>query len=217
MKKVFSLALSALLVVPALASAETEVNAKLSTLGLGAEVILPAYNTVDARFGLNTFHRSVTRAYTSGGAVTNLTGNLNLQSVEALADWHPFDGAFRLSGGLIYNNNSFSLTAAPGSGTFNVHGIPTQIGAGQSVNANVDFNKVAPYIGFGFGSSPKKSGLSFTSDIGLMYQGTPRTSVTSNVTGTTAADIAKANADLSSSLHRFNLYPVVSVGIGYAF
>ena len=89
--------------------------------------------------------------------------------------------------------------------------------AGEYVNAAINFNKVAPYLGIGWGRTPKNSGLSFTSDIGIMYQNSPKASVTTNIPGVSAADINQANSDLNSSLSSYKFYPVISIGIGYTF
>lgn len=198
--------------------ADTTVNGKLSTLGFGLEGAFPMIPTVDARIGLNTFKKSINKTSTSNGNDTNYTGHLNLESLEALADWHPFTGSFRISGGLVYNNNNLSMTAQPGAGgTVSIGGISYPVGSGQSVDAKIDFNKVAPYLGIGWGRTPKNSGLSFTSDIGILFQGSPKASVTTNITGVAAADINKANSDLNSSLNNFKIYPVISIGVGYTF
>src|SRR5208283_4963236 len=138
------------------------------------EAAFPVMQSVDARIGLNTFQYSFNKTTTSGAASlpTNYSGNLNLGSLEALADWHPWQGSFRLSGGLVYNNNKFSMTATPSNGTINIGGQAFNF-ASASANANVDFNKIAPYLGIGWGRTPKNTGLSFTSDIGVLFQGSP--------------------------------------------
>lgn len=199
------------------AYADATLNGKVSTLGLGVEAAFPLTESLDARVGLNTFNYNFNKSTASGGLTTNYNGKLNLQSLEAIADWHPWASSFRVSGGLIYNNNKITMTGQPSAGTINIGGVPYAIGAGQSVNATIDFNKIAPYVGVGWGRTPKNTGLSFTSDIGILFQGKPKGRVTTNIPGATAADINKANTDLTNSLKSFNFYPVVSVGIGYTF
>lgn len=201
------------------AYADTTVNGKLSTLGLGVEAAFPMTQSVDARIGLNTYKYSFNKATTSAGNTTNFSGDLNLQSLQALADWHPWEGSFRVSGGLAYNNNKFTMVGQPSGGIINIGGNPYSA-TGASVNATVDFNKVAPYLGIGWGRTPKNTGLSFTSDIGIMFQGTPNSNITTTGIPATAAlttDTAKANADLKDALKNFNIYPVLSIGIGYTW
>jgi hypothetical protein len=215
---ILTVALSAL-ALPAYA--DTTINGKVSTLGLGAEAAFPLAQSVDVRLGFNTFKKDFSKSTITNGLPTNYDGDLKLGSVEALADWHPMDSSFRVSGGLLLNNNKFSLTGQPSSGTINIGGVTYPIPPGASVKATVDFNNVAPYFGIGWGRSPKHTGLSFTSDVGVVFQGAPKSNITTtNIPdpyGTLAADTAKANADLKDELKNFNIYPVISFGIGYTF
>ncbi|MHB1238350.1 MAG: hypothetical protein ACYCY7_12405 [Gallionella sp.] len=216
MKKIiFAAALSAL-TLPAYA--DVTINGKVSTLGLGMEVAFPMAQSIDGRIGLNTYKYNLNKTSTSNGLSTDYNGDLNLSSLEALADWHPFAGSFRMSGGLIYNNNSLNMTARPTGGTVNVGGTTYPINtSGQYVNAAIEFKKVAPYLGIGWGRTPKNTGLSFTSDIGIMYQGSPKANVTTNIPNVTSADISQANSDLNSSMSSYKFYPVISIGVGYTF
>ena len=216
MKKIILVVALSVLSIPAFA--DTTVNGKLSTLGLGLEAAFPITQSVDGRIGINTFKYSITKTSTSNGGNTDYKGDLNLGSLEALADWHPFSGSFRLSGGLVYNNNNLNMTALPGAGsTVSIGGTTYTMGAGESVNASIDFNKVAPYLGIGWGRTPKNTGFSFTSDIGILFQGSPKASVTTNDPNVTAADISQANSDLNNSVSSFKVYPVISFGMGYTF
>jgi hypothetical protein len=216
MKKI-ALIVAALALVPAVAMADTTVAAKVSTLGFGIDAAYPVTESIDARIGLNTFSYNVNK--NSNG--TNYAGKLNLGSLAALADWHPMGGSFRVSGGLMYNNNKFSMTAVPTAAGVTVGGTTYTAAQAGTVSAAVDFAKVVPYLGIGWGSAAKDSGFSFASDIGIMFQGTARSSVTStgSLAGTAQgqASLAQANADLNNSLKNFRYYPVVSIGLGYTF
>ena len=201
-------------------------NGKLSTLGLGVELAFPLTQSVDARIGLNAFNISVTKSTTPspGSFATNYTGTIKLQSIPILADWHPWQNSFRITGGLVYNNNKFDFSAVPAAGNFiylngNKYNISN---LGGSAFATVDFNKVAPYLGIGWGRTPKNTGLSFTSDFGILFQGTPNSNITTNgITSVVGSDPTKdkalATAQLQDSVKNYNLYPVVSIGIGYSF
>ena len=216
MKKIIFAAAFSALTLPAYA--DVTINGKVSTLGLGMEVAFPMVQSIDGRIGLNTFkYNNINKTSTSNGLATDYNGDLNLSSLEALADWHPFTGSFRMSGGLIYNKNNLNMTARPTGGSVNIGGKTyTGVTSGQYVNAAIEFKKVAPYLGIGWGRTPKNTGLSFTSDIGIMYQGSPKANVTTNVPGASAS-INQANSDLNSSLSSYKFYPVISVGVGYTF
>lgn len=199
------------------ADGAVDVGVSVGTLGVGPEigyVFVP--NQFDARLSSGFFNYNYNQ--TSSGVAYN--GNLTMQSVSALADWHPFAGSFRLTGGLAYNGNSASLSAQPAGGTYTFNGntyTSQQVG---TANAKVSFNPVDPYIGIGWGDDSLKSGFHFTSDIGIMYQGSPNVALSAtNPTNNAqlAADVQAARASLQSRLSSYQLYPVVSVGIDYRF
>jgi hypothetical protein len=88
------------------------------------------------------------------------------------------------------------------------------------MTTSVGFAKAAPYLGIGWSGQPKKQGFSFSTDIGILFQGSPEATV--STTGTWGgADTAQLAADaqnqLNTDLSDFKYYPVISVGIGYTF
>lgn len=215
MKKLALAAILSTFTLPAFADAT--VNAKLSTLGFGVEAAIPLTQSLDARIGYNGYRYNFDETSTSNGVPTNYSGDLKLSNAQVLADWHPWEGSFRLSAGVIFNNNKFEMTAQPSGSNIIVGGQTVAVQPGTSVNATVDFNKTAPYLGIGWGRTPKNSGLSFTSDIGVMFQGKPKGRVTSNNSNVTSTMINQANTDLNDALDNFRFYPVISFGIGYTF
>jgi hypothetical protein len=189
------------------ALAGTDVEMHLSTLGYGLGMGFQAPDSsVVTRVGFNQFSKTYTN--TSNGV--NYEGKLKLSSADILFDWHLFSGVTHLTAGLVYNNNKVDLTSV---GNYTINGT-TYTG---TMNSNVTFKKVAPYLGFGWSGQPKKKGLSFNSDFGVLFQGTPRSTVSSTDPAVTAADLATAQAELDDSLKDFKYYPVISFGIGYAF
>ncbi len=184
-------------------NAVADVDVHVSTLGAGLGVAFPVGNSVDARIGFNQFNLSFNTTTTSATSTINYSGNLKLSTVELLADWHPFDGTFHLTGGLMINNNKYEAT-----------GVDQATGA--TATASVAFNKTAPYLGLGWSGQAKNTGWSFKSDIGVLFQGSPNATLTS-ANPTLNANLATEQAALNDKLKNFKYYPVVSVGIGYAF
>lgn len=209
MKK--SVLLSALLALPLAGlavsaqagNAVADVDAHVSTLGVGLGVAFPVSDSVAARVGFNQFSKSFTTTTTTATTNVNYSGNLKLSSVDLLADWHPFNGMTHLTAGLVYNNNKFEATGVD------------QV-TGGTVNATVNFNKMAPYLGFGWSGQAKNTGWSFKSDFGILFQGAPNATLTS-ANPVLAANLATEQATLNDKLKNFRYYPVVSIGIGYAF
>jgi hypothetical protein len=197
-----------------------KLDAHVSTLGGGLELATPLTERYTARLGFNTFKISANE--NSGGL--NYTGDLKLSSVTALVDWRPWSGVTHLTAGLIFNNNKLEMNAAATAGTsYDIDGVVYTANSGDSINTAVEFNKVAPYLGIGWSGQPKKQGFSFSTDIGILFQGSPKATVTASgawtgAGGQTVTDlVADAQSQLNSDLDGFKYYPVISVGIGYTF
>ncbi|WP_304639765.1 hypothetical protein [Pseudomonas sp.] len=221
-KSLLALSLASLL-TPGLASADNiavGVYAGTSGLGLGA-----TYNLTDAfnlRGTVNYFD------YDYDTTVDDLEYELDLKlsTLELLLDWHPLRGGFRVSGGLIGNGNELSGTGRARSGTTVEFGdqlfTAAELG---TIDATVDFRSVVPYIGIGYGNLFQGSRLSFTADLGVMFQGSPsariRTNPPAGVDPEVAARIEAARAteeaSLEDELKRFRHYPIARVGLAYRF
>jgi len=194
-------------------------TAKIGTLGYGVELNLGSSDSLSARLGLNAY----TYKYNANSSTVNYDFKLQLQTISALADWYPFEGGFRASGGLFYNNNKVSLGALPTGGTYNINGVnytSTQVG---SLQGTMTFNKVAPYLGIGWGNPvAKDKGWGLVTDVGVLFQGKPKTSLTATCGTLTALqcatlqnNVAAENTKLESDVSNFKLWPVVSIGISY--
>lgn len=219
--KTIAAALVALALLPAVSHAENmAVTGKIGTLGAGAELNMGFSDSLTGRVGFNAY----THNYNANSNQVNYDFKLQLQTVSALADWYPFSGGFRASGGLFYNNNKVGLNAKPSGGTYTVG--PTTYNAADvgSLQGEMSFNTVAPYIGIGWGNPVAKGkGWGMTSDIGVLLQGKPKTNLTATcgpaLVGAACTqlqtDAAAENAKLESDLSSFKFWPVISVGISY--
>jgi hypothetical protein len=195
---------------------KADIDLHVSTLGLGIGVAVPFSETLSGRLSLNKY----TYSYQSTSSGTQFDGNLKLESMAALADWHLFNGVTHLTAGLIYNNNSIDMTATAVGGNITVNNqtyTSSQVG---SLTTEITFNKMAPYLGFGWSGRSSKKGLSFNSDFGIMFQGAPTTKMTASGAAADpalAADVAAAQTQLDSDLQSFNRWLVISIGLAYAF
>jgi len=112
-----------------------------------------------------------------------------------------------------------------GAGRYTIQGNTYDAASVGKVSGRVDFNKVAPYIGIGWGRpSAKEKGWALAADVGVLLQGTPKTSLaasgctaSADVCGRFANDLARENAALRDEASRFKAYPVLRVGISYKF
>lgn len=210
--------LPAIVAAGSVQAAEYDLGVNVGTLGVGPQLgmtIVP--NKFRAR--LATGFLDYSDSVTADGI--EYDGDLQLRNAALLGDYHPFGGVFRISGGAVFNGNEFSATGRVVDGqTYTSDGVTYQASAGDSVDADVDFNSVAPYLGIGWSSASSDSGFSFTADLGVMYQGSPSASIDINTSSNQAQAneyAANAERELNDELDSFKLYPVVQIGAMYRF
>ncbi|MBN4076936.1 hypothetical protein JYT48_01545 [Mariprofundus ferrooxydans] len=199
------------------------VGIKASTLGISGEVVTNVVPMLlNARLQLNGFNYNKTITDTT----VRYDAALKLRSAGILADLYPFAGKFRISAGLYYNGNKFNVTGVPSvAQNFTINNTVYNTANIGSVNGTVDFNKFAPYLGIGWGDSVSAgSPLGFSFELGALYQGKPKTTLTTSksLANPTAqallgSNIAAEKKKLDDSLNNFKFYPVISLGINYKF
>ena len=183
------------------------VSGRISTLGLGIEVTKSLTETINARVGGNYF------SFSSDGTADDIDyeRDINLCSGLVLADWFPFEGGFRMSGGLLFNGNGVDSTAKPAV-EFNIGDIvypAIQVG---TLTGEMSFRKFAPYLGVGWGNAvgeDKKFGI--VVDLGIVFQGSPDVNLSASglitLDPTFQRDLAKEeenrpNTNIESELER---------------
>jgi len=190
------------------------ITPQISTLGAGIEAGY-RWDMFALRAGVNYF--SLSRNFTAGDV--RYDGDGTLQSVGLMADFFPFGGGFHLTGGLRYNGNELKVRATPvGPVTIgDTVYTPAQIG---QIDGRVDFNEVAPYLGIGwrdtvFGSS----NIVLSVDAGVMFHGGARTSLTCTgaICPTIEADLAEERREIEDEIGDYDVFPVISVGLGVRF
>lgn len=223
MKKAKLALISAALAVASISVATASpvsVGVNVGTLGIAPQIgVVLSPNVLDlrAQFGFLNYSHSMT------SSDMDYDGHLNLRSIGLLADVHPFEGRFRLTGGVILNRNKFDLTGMPHAGTtYTSNGTSYTAQAGDEVDASVDFRKVAPYAGIGWSNDDNSAGFHLTADFGVMFQGQPNAKVTATTADPNAQSQATAWANsaqdqLNTDLKKFRFYPVVQVGAIYRF
>ncbi|MFO7445222.1 MAG: hypothetical protein R6W90_02600 [Ignavibacteriaceae bacterium] len=215
MKRNFLLFLSLCIIfISSSRAQEYAVSVKASTLGINGEIIRSFGSNINLRIGAAAFSYSL-----DGGGGTEqykYTADAKLLSASLLADYFPFGQVFRLTGGVFFNFNKANIDLVP-TKTTTLGGdeyTPEKLG---SLQASLDFKKVAPYIGIGFGNPTSgNAGLGFTFDIGTVYQGPANVDLTAN--GLLEPSAAPDQEELlESNLGWFKWYPVVSLGLIYKF
>ncbi len=206
------------------------VHTQFSTTGLiGVDAGYKFSPNFHARLGINTVGFNVD--YTSQGI--DYKAKFNPTNVHLLGDFFPFGGGLRLTGGLVFQNNQFNATGTPNSSAV-PGGIPTQISLG-GINYNINdvglvssegsfSNSIAPYLGIGFGT-PISPGLGFNLDAGVMFAGSANVKMRANIPSSVPAalqsqirtSLIEQERKTNNDIGGFNVYPVISVGVSYAF
>jgi hypothetical protein len=204
------------------AQAATGVTADLGSTGVGAHLSVPLQPNLNVRVGMNYLNYS----YDANTSDVDYDFKMKLRTVDALLDYFPMDNGFRVSAGLVYNGNKIDARGKPaGAGTYTINGHTYLASSVGTLDGNVDFRKSAPYLGVGWGNAaaPGK-GWGFSSDFGVMFQGSPSTSLKNNncvapsqVCTQLAADIVAENVKLTDEASDFKFYPVIRFGASYRF
>ena len=135
-------------------------------------------------------------------------------------DLHPFKSPFRLSAGILRNNNGLNGDSRPTSNVTigDTSYTPAQVGV---LTTAVGFKQTAPFFGLGWDWSRKKRHFGMSFDIGVLDQGSPR--VTLRGSGTLLGDpafqqdIAAEQTQLRDSLSDLDLLPYATVGFVIRF
>jgi hypothetical protein len=148
----------------------------------------------------------------------NFTGNFKASRAGAFADWFPLGGAFRLVGGLTFNDIRADFNGV-GSGTSTINGTTVSM-TGETYNVRVKFPDTTAYLGVGYGHQLGGSrGLGFYADVGVMLGTFTADSTTSLVaTGKVSqADVDAQNQKIRDSLSSLGVLPSASVGLLYRY
>ena len=145
---------------------------------------------------------------------------VTLQGEPITVSWFPFQGNFNLTAGLFINQNGFNVTGTPtgGSYTFNGHTYTaSQVG---SLTGQTHFNGAAPYVGIGWGDPMDGGRLTFTANVGAIYEGARNVSLTA--TGAAgnpmlASDVQAEQNSLNNKVSGYQWWPVMGVGLMYRF
>ncbi len=242
MKLKLILAASALFACSTAQAIDFGVGVKAGTVGYGVDVSVALTQTINFRASLTQadFNESDTIEISdqSSGDSAQVDADLNLDfgSTALLFDWYVFDGTFHLTAGLMKNDSTMSVTGTiqgiNGSSSVDFNGQTYQISdfVDPSVGGNLSFgDSFEPYLGFGWGrKADDDPGLALSFEVGVVVMD-PKVDFTQYPQLTPAAisggltqaeleaNIDSAETTANQDLEDFELYPVVSLGLNYAF
>lgn len=200
--------------------AQVGVGLQLGTPGIGVDAGYQFTDSLGARIGYSRFNH--TRSASTSDV--DYDAKLKLSSLRLLADWGIGYG-FRLSGGVVYNQNKVDVTGKPSNGTYTLNGNTYQSTSIANFSGQVKLGHgLNPYLGVGYGMIATK-GLGLYADLGAMYEGKARTSLNVSCgSALNAVQCAQLQSDaeverqkVQDKLNHYKWYPVLSVGLSYAF
>jgi len=215
--------LAGLTIGSAAQAGDVGLSGDVGTLGAGVHLVVPMQdNVLNARLGFNGANYS----YSGSTSDVEYDFKLKLQTIEALLDWYPMNGRFHLSAGLFHNGNKISSVAkAAANGSYTINGNTYSTSEVGNIDGDIEFKSAAPYLGLGWGNPVgREKGWGFTSDMGVIFQGTPNANLTSTgcvasaqICAQFANDLSVENINLDQKTNNFKLYPVVRIGVSYSF
>ena len=149
----------------------------------------------------------------------------HLDTKGVLLDFHLLQ--FRVTTGLYLNNNKV-IYAPKGKQTLSFNGVDYGLDTLAKFESTISVNKVSPYLGIGWGNNSSREGWggwNLTLDIGLMYHGTPKLDVNTQINNAVPAPIQavmRANIEAERKKQEKDIsysafLPVVMVGLNYTF
>jgi len=212
-------------------SSQAEVN--LKDISLGADIGTTGYGVTavkklsgfDDKWGVRVGYHQYSKTYNKTSDNTKYKFDLDLGDIQLMADYHPWNTAFKLTFGAMYNGNELDGKITPNSASqIIIDGTPytsTDLGG---VDVKVDFdNTIAPYVGIGWDTSfykPNKT-WGFTFNLGVAYLGSAKVSYSPKYGSVSSAIIdaklEKEKASLQDDLDDFKYLPFISIGFNYKF
>jgi len=208
------------------------VGVKVSSLGIGGEFGVSMTRFLDFRAGFNAFN--FTHTFKNNGI--DYDGTLQLRSADAMVDIKPLGDWFHISPGvLFYNGNQISAkTTVPVGQVFDLGNVSFKSNPANPIGGNgkLTVPKAAPMVLFGFGTLvPHKHHFTFYNDIGVVFQGSPKTTL--NLTGsacdavtglacvnaatdpTVQAQVQAEQTKINNDTTIVKFYPVFALGFGF--
>jgi hypothetical protein len=197
--------LAAVLAVATGAAQAAGIGWRAGTTGVGADIAWDIAPTLSARVGYSALKWS----HDIETSNVDYDGKLKLSNLSGLVDFHPLGPVFRLTGGVILNDNKYDVR-------------DTNLGGRLSGTVEAG-RRAAPYVGIGWGNVAG-AGINFYADLGIMFMGAPKASLTASCGSLSAAQcaslrsqVAAEQARLEDELKDFKYYPVLNLGLTIGF
>jgi hypothetical protein len=208
------------LLAPTLLAQGVAISAKVGSTGVGGDLTVGLSRYVNLRGGVEGFSHSETRRQQE----VEYKADLKLLTEFVVLDFHPAAKGFRISAGAYFNSNKVSAVSTDAN-TYTVNGKVYKASDVGKIDGTVDFdNKVAPYLGIGWGNAVAPgSHWRFAFDLGAYYEGSPRVGLKATLVNPAlvppgfAADLEAERLKTEDDLKNYKVYPVLAFGVSYRF
>lgn len=202
----------------------TGLSLKVGTAGLGFDLTY----SFDPRFKVRAGYSFADYSHTVNSDDMKQKGKLDLSNANLLADYYPWAGGFRMTGGLNAIDLKFKGHAEKtAGGVIEIDGMPYSSAEVGTVDLDVQWNGAKPYLGIGYDgfNSSQNGGFYFTTDFGVIVSGAPKVNLTSTCLGVQGSPLCDAvdqdtkdqKEDIKKDLDSIKVLPVIQVGLGYRF
>jgi hypothetical protein len=143
-------------------------------------------------------------------------GKARAHRAGVFGDWFVFGGGFRLTGGITYNDMRVDLEGRGNGGTIEIGNNTYVTQPGDSFDVRIEFPRVTPYLGIGYGHQPSGPGWGFVFDLGASI-GKAKVRASTNIAGVTQEDIDRETEELRDGVGKVRAIPQISIGVNYRF
>ena len=208
---------------------EVGIGVKAGTLGAGVDLSLVLSKSVNARISLTSIDvddidETITVGDTGASGDIDAKMKADFGANALLLDWYVFDGTFHLTAGMLKNNGKVEFTGNLLSDVV-IDGQALAVSDIGPITGSVSVGEsYEPYLGLGWGrKAGRDGGLSLSIELGVALLD-PEVDLNATVRGTSALTqvevntrIQNAENDINNDLSGFEVWPVLSFGLNYAF
>lgn len=149
-------------------------------------------------------------------------GKIKQQRLGVFADYFPFSGGFRITGGVTMDKTELKLNSNLQAGDeIEIGDELYETQGSEYLNVKVKMPSTMPYLGIGWGHNASQKGWGFVADLGVSF-GKAKLSYDTNLLDIASGvlsqeDIDKEISELRDGVGKIRFMPQISVGVSYTF
>jgi hypothetical protein len=190
------------------------------TTGVTGELTYKVNDYVHLRGGYNYFQYGMDDTYED----ISYDGDLDLSTFGAFIDLHPFGNSFMLTGGAYIGDKMLELVADESS-VYEINGTPFTSAQVGTLHLDAEMESTAPFVGLGWDTTFQNDNTwGFKIIAGAMFTGSPSVDLytvggqrTPAEDAILQAEIEEEEANLQDDVDDYEVYPVVQLGLTFAF